>query len=101
MAFDAVAAGEMTFKPLDPGRYPCFELALNVAKRGGTWPAALNGADEMAVAAFLEGHIRFTDIPVVIEKALHDFKSVDDPSIDDIIAASTWAKKRVAQIAGT
>ena len=75
-------------------------MALDVAKRGGTWPAALNGADEMAVAAFLDGRIRFTDIPVVIEKALHDFTSVDDPTIDDIIAASTWAKKRVAQIAG-
>jgi 1-deoxy-D-xylulose-5-phosphate reductoisomerase len=98
--FDAVAAGELTFKPLDPGRYPCFELALDVAKRGGTWPAALNGADEMAVAAFLGGKIKFTDIPVVIEKALHSFTSVDDPTIDDIIAASTSAKKRVAQIAG-
>ena len=98
--FDAVAAGEMTFKPLDPSRYPCFELALHVAKRGGTWPAALNGADEMAVEAFLGGQIKFTDIPVVIEKALHDFTSVDNPSIDDIIAASTWAKHRVAQLAG-
>ena len=54
----------------------------------------------MAVAAFLGGHIRFTDIPVVIEKALHDFTSVEAPTVDDIIAASTWAKKRVAQIAG-
>lgn len=98
--FDAVAAGELTFKPLDPGRYPCFQLALDVAKRGGTWPAALNGADEMAVAAFLDGRIKFTEIPIVIEKALHDFTSVEDPTIDDIIAASTWAKKRVAQIAG-
>ncbi len=97
--FDAVAAGELTFKPLDPGRYPCFQLALDVAKRGGTWPAALNGADETAVAAFLDGHVKFTDIPVVIEKALHDFASVEDPTIDDIIAASTWAKQRVAQIA--
>ncbi len=98
--FDAVAAGEMTFKPLDPSRYPCFELALRVARRGGTWPAALNGADEMAVEAFLGGQIKFTDIPVVIEKALQDFTSVDDPTMDDIIAASTWAKQRVAQLAG-
>ena len=96
--FDAVAAGELTFKPLDPGRYPCFELALNVAKRGGTWPAALNGADEMAVEAFLGGQIKFTDIPVVIEEALHDFASVDDPTIDDIIEASAWGKNRVSQI---
>ena len=99
--FDAVAAGELTFKPLDPGRYPCFGLALDVAKRGGTWPAALNGADEMAVEAFLNGRIKFTDIPGTIERALHDFTSVDDPTIAEVIAASAWAKERVAHIAGT
>ena len=97
--FDAVAAGEMTFKPLDPSRYPCFELAIDVAKRGGTWPAVLNGADEMAVAAFLDGRIKFTDIPVVIERALQDFTPVGDPTIADIIAASSWGKERVAKIA--
>ena len=97
--FDAVAAGELTFKPLDPSRYPCFELALEVAKRGGTWPAVLNGADEMAVAAFLDGRIRFTDIPMVIERALQDFTPVGDPTIADIIAASSWGKERVAKIA--
>ena len=98
--FDAVAAGELTFKPLDPGRYPCFGLALDVAKRGGTWPAALNGADEMAVEAFLNRRIKFTDIPGTIEKTLHDFTSVDDPTIAEVIAASAWAKERVAHIAG-
>ena len=97
--FDAVAAGELTFKPLDPSRYPCFELAIDVAKRGGTWPAVLNGADEMAVAAFLDGRIKFTDIPVVIERALQDFTPVGDPTIADIIAASSWGKERVAKIA--
>ena len=99
--FDAVAAGELTFKPLDPGRSPCFGLALDVAKRGGTWPGALNGADETAVEAFLNGRIKFTDIPGTIERALHDFTSVDDPTIAEVIAASAWAKERVARIAGT
>ena len=98
--FDAVAAGELTFKPLDRSRYPCFELALDVAKRGGTWPAALNGTDEMAVEAFLGGRIKFTDIPLVIERALEDFTPIDDPTIEEIVAASRWGKERVAQIAG-
>ena len=98
--FDAVAAGELTFKSLDPGRYPCFQLALDVAKRGGTWPAALNGTDEKAVEAFLGGRIKFTEIPFVIERALEDFSPIDDPSIEDIIAASGWGKERVAQLAG-
>ena len=47
--FDPVATGALTFEPMRPDRYPCFELALDVAKKGGTWPAALCGADEMAV----------------------------------------------------
>ena len=98
--FDAVAAGELTFKSLDPSRYPCFQLALNVAKRGGTWPAALNGTDEKAVEAFLGGRIKFTEIPVVIERALEDFTPIFDPSIEDIVAASRWGKERVAQLAG-
>ncbi len=98
--FDAVAAGELTFKSLDPSRYPCFQLALDVAKRGGTWPAALNGTDEKAVEAFLGGRIKFTEIPVVIERALEDFTPIIDPSIEDIVAASRWGKERVAQLAG-
>ena len=98
--FDAVAAGELTFKSLDPGRYPCFQLALDVAKRGGTWPAALNGTDEKAVEAFLGGRIKFTEIPFVIERALEDFTPIEDPSIEDIVAASRWGKERVAQLAG-
>ena len=98
--FDAVAAGELTFKSLDPSRYPCFQLALDVAKRGGTWPAALNGTDEKAVEAFLGGRIKFTEVPVVIERALEDFTPIIDPSIEDIVAASRWGKERVAQLAG-
>ncbi len=98
--FDAISAGELTFKPLNPSRYPCFELALEVAKRGGTWPAALNGADETAVEAFLQGRIKFTDIPVVIEQALLSFESTDAPSVENIIEASAWGKERAARIAG-
>lgn len=98
--FDAVAEGELTFRPLERRRYPCFELALEVAKRGGTWPAALNGADELAVESFLRGRIKFTDISVVIERALQDFTPLEAPVVDDIIAASQWGKEHVAQIVG-
>ena len=98
--FDPVGAGELTFERLDSRRYPCFELALDVAKRGGTWPACLSGADEAAVAAFLGGRIRFTDIPVVIERALDDFTPVLDPTVEEIVDASRWGKERIARITG-
>lgn len=50
------------FKPLDEDKYPCYKLALACGKEGGILPCALNGADEVAVAAFLAGRIKFTDI---------------------------------------
>ena len=96
--FDPVRAGKLTFEALDPKRYPCFELALNVAKRGGTWPAALCGADEIAVEAFLQGKMKFTDIPVVIERALEEFVPIMEPTVENAIAAAMWAKERVAGI---
>lgn len=98
--FDPVGVGELTFERLDSRRYPCFELALEVAKRGGTWPACLSGADEAAVAAFLGGRIKFTDIPVVIERALDDFTPVLDPTVEEIVDASRWGKERIARITG-
>ena len=65
--FDPVATGALTFEQLDGNRYPCFALAMDYGRRGGTWPAALCGADEMAVDRFLSGAIAFTGIPKVIE----------------------------------
>jgi len=96
--FDPVAVGALTFVELDPARYPCYELALDFGRRGGTWPAALCGADEIAVDAFLSRKIRFTDIPVVIAKALEKHRSVDAPTIDQALAASSWAKSEVARL---
>lgn len=98
--FDPVGVGELTFERLDSRRYPCFELALEVAKRGGTWPACLSGADEAAVAAFLGGRIKFTDIPVVIERALDEFTPAPDPTVEEIVDASRWGKERIARITG-
>ena len=99
--FDPVAAGELTFRPLDAERYPCFGLALDVAARGGTWPAALSGADDAAVELFLDRRIGFLDIAPVISDALDDHTPVHDPSADQIISAAAWARTRVREIAGT
>ena len=97
--FDPVAAGELTFRPLDAGRYPCFGLALEVATRGGTWPAALIGADDAAVELFLDRRIGFLDIAHVIKAALDDHMPVHDPSADQVISAAAWARTRVRQVA--
>ena len=89
--FDPVSAGQLTFRPLDPERYPCFELALEVAVRGDTWPAALCGADDAAVDLFLDRRIGFLDIAAVIRDALQDHEPVHDPSAEQVIAAAAWA----------
>ena len=98
--FDPVATGALTFEEMNPERYPCFQLALNVAKRGGTWPAALCGADEMAVEAFLTRRIAFLDIATVVGEALEGHEPVMEPSAADLLAAAASAKERVARLVG-
>ena len=89
--FDPIATGSLTFEPMDPSLYPCFELALEYGKKGGTWPAVLAGADEAAVSLFLDGSIRFTDIPDVVASTLAAHSPVMEHSVDDAIRASAWA----------
>jgi 1-deoxy-D-xylulose-5-phosphate reductoisomerase len=92
--FDPVAAGSLTFEPLVKERYPCFELGLEIGKRGGTWPAALCGADEVAVELFLSGRIGFLEIGTVIKEAIERHQPVMAPSVADLRAAAAWAGDR-------
>lgn len=96
--FNPVETGSLTFEPWDDERYPCFRLALDIAKRGGTWPAALCGADEVAVEMFLSGHLGFLEIGPVIQEALKEHQSINEPSIKNIMAAADWAKRSVKRV---
>ena len=98
--FDPVKIGALTFDRLDSTLYPCFELALDVGKRGGTWPAALAGADEAAVNLFISGRIPFTAIPKAIETGLQSHRSAANPSLDDLIEAAQSAARHVHAISG-
>lgn len=89
--FNPVETGSLTFEAMDSSLYPCFELALEYAKKGGTWPAVLAGADEAAVSLFLEGRIRFTDIPDVVGSTLAAHSPVMEHSVDDAVHAASWA----------
>ena len=60
---DFVKLGSLNFAAMDMERYPCLGIALAAGAKAGTYPAALAAADEEAVAAFLQGRLRFTDIP--------------------------------------
>ena len=96
--FDPVATGNLTFEPWDPDRYPCFDIALDIAKKGGTWPAALCGADDAAVELFLSGRIAYLEIGPVIQDALKDHQAVEGPSLDEVLAAGVWARDRVREV---
>ena len=91
--FDPVKTGSLTFEALKPSLYPCFELAMQYAVKGGTWPAALAGADEAAVSLFLDGTIRFTELPDVVAKTLSKHTPEMRPSLDDAIEAAAWASE--------
>ena len=96
--FDPVATGTLSFEPWEAQRYPCFELALDIAKRGGTWPAALCGADDMAVELFLSGRIGYLEIGTVIQDVLKEHQNVEYPALQDLVWAARWASDRMREL---
>jgi 1-deoxy-D-xylulose-5-phosphate reductoisomerase len=89
---DFSALSELTFEEPDGQRFPCLNLAYEALRRGGTTPAALNAANEVAVAAFLDCKIRFADIARIIESILHKHQSGDAKSIESILGADGEAR---------
>ncbi len=96
---DFLKVGKFLFEPPDYEKFPCLRLAIEAGKQGGTLPAVLAAADEAAVKLFLERHISFTDIPRLVEQALSDHVSIANPSIDEILSATDWARRIVSTAA--
>ena len=90
---DLVSTGSLNFEPLDWERFPCPGLAIEAGKKGGTYPAVLSAADEVAVQLFLDGRIGFLDIARVVSESLERHQSVGRPSLEDILAADVWARE--------
>ncbi|MDP2675249.1 MAG: 1-deoxy-D-xylulose-5-phosphate reductoisomerase [Dehalococcoidia bacterium] len=89
---DLSRVGTLNFATPDMKRYPCLSLALEAGQRGGTFPAVLCAADEIAIQHFLAGHLRFTEIARVIEGALSAHGGNAEPSLDEIVAADASAR---------
>jgi 1-deoxy-D-xylulose-5-phosphate reductoisomerase len=98
---DLARVGRLSFEEPDPERFPAYTLAYRALRIGGTAPAALSGADEAAVAAFLAGRCRFDDIARVCAEVLEAHRADPVTSVDRAIAASDWGKaeaeRRVAR----
>jgi 1-deoxy-D-xylulose-5-phosphate reductoisomerase len=90
-------AGRLDFAAVDPARFPCLDLAYQALRAGGTSTAILNAANEVAVQAFLDRRIRFTDIPRVIEETLGVVPRTDASSLDQILADDSAARVVAAQ----
>ncbi len=82
----------LTFEKPDTERFPCLKLAIDVARSGGTYPAVLCAADEVAVELFLSQAIGFTDIARLVESAIEHHQVVEHPSLEEILAADAWAR---------
>ena len=88
----------LNFEALDVTRFPCFRLALEAARRGGTYPCVLVGADEEAVALFLDGKIGLLGIAELIEAVLEQHQSIEQPGIGTILEACAWARRRAREL---
>ena len=84
----------LNLRPIDYDRYPCLRLALAAGRKGGTYPAALSAADDVAVDLFLKHRIGFLDIPRIVGEVLEEHQSVSEPSLDQILAADAWAREK-------
>ncbi len=94
-AFDRI--GTLSFEKPDLKRFPCLGLAFAACKAGGTMPAVLNAANEVAVAAFLKEEIGFMDISRVIQETLDKHRVTLNPALPDILAADRWARTRAEE----
>ncbi len=96
---DFVDIARLTFEAPDLERFPCLRLAFEACAGGGTLPAVLNAANEVAVYAFLDGTIDFSGIHAAIDDALQRHDHVARPTLDDIRAADRWARQTAADFA--
>lgn len=86
--------GPLTFKKPNIKKFPCIKLAYHSLEIGGTMPAVLNGANEIAVNAFLNNQISFLAIPLIIQNTMKEHKPKQNPNINDILDADYWAREK-------
>ncbi|MCL6519918.1 MAG: 1-deoxy-D-xylulose-5-phosphate reductoisomerase [Armatimonadetes bacterium] len=94
---DIAAQGLLTFERPDPARYPALELAYRAAEQGGTMPAVMNAANEVAVGLFLEGKIGFLEIERKVRRVMEKHKPIYDPDLAQILEADSWARITAAE----
>ena len=99
-AVDWSKAETWEFLPLDDEAFPAVQLAREVGEMGGTAPAVYNGANEACVARFRDGRLRFVDIVPTVAAVVgeHDVPSKEKLTVDDVLAADAWARRRATEL---
>jgi 1-deoxy-D-xylulose-5-phosphate reductoisomerase len=100
VALDWTKLRRLDFEKASTRRFPCLRLAREALKKGGAWPCALNAADEVAVAAFLDGRLPFSGISHVIEAVLERTPKVKFSAIADVLVADADARRLAGEEVG-
>jgi 1-deoxy-D-xylulose-5-phosphate reductoisomerase len=93
-SLDLTEIATLTFCKPDHDRFPCLRLGYESLRIGGTMPATMNAANEVAVDAFLNGGIRFTDIPDIIRSTMEAHRTRDVETLEDALDADRWAREK-------
>jgi len=96
---DLTSAGSLHFERPDTKRFPCLALAMAAGRAGGTMPAVMAAADEVAVSRFLSGELSFPGIASVIDRVMQRHSSIPDPTLDAVLDADRWARAEAATAA--
>jgi len=91
---DLASLGQLAFEAVDSARFPCFSLALHALREGRGKPTILNAANEVAVAAFLDGRLEFLGIAKLVESVLHTMHSEAPNTLEEVVALDLEARKR-------
>ena len=92
-SLDLAKLGSLNFKKPDTDKFPALRLGYEVVEKGGTMGATLNAANEVAVQAFLDRKIKFTDITKTVEHVMKEHNFIKDPTLQDIMNADEYARK--------
>jgi len=92
---DLPGIGSLTFKKPDMEKFPALRLGYEAVREGGTVGATLNAANEVAVQAFLDGKIKFTQIATHVEKVINNHHYIKNPCLEEVLAADTWARQEI------
>lgn len=92
--------GTLTFEEPDPGRFPALALARTAGEIGGTLPAVLNAANEVAVNAFVNRRLTFPEISSTVKRTMEAHTVVQNPTLEQVLEADGWARREAARFKG-